>query len=280
MNGAASSLVMGWSPEDRARWTSITDFGDLLIETGDLDPVYIAIRGARLPREQLARLLVAYWCFYHLGCAAWLSEHEGDHFWRWMRVAAENTEPLPREVVSTGSRWPRSAERRHFRGLKCVRAVRMLSAVSPLWRVELLAGKLSEREVMDEVQGWPLFGPWIAFKAADMMERVWGAPIRFSPAVILMYDEPRKALDLLDPSDPQRSYGELLEHFSAAKAPPDRDRPCGPQEVETVLCKWKSMQGGHYWPGKDIREVREGLHGWGDTADRMRASAPQEVART
>ena len=73
----------------------IRDFGDALIETQDLDPIYSAITGARLPKPQLYRLLLAYWCFYHLGAASWISEWEGKQFWDWMRSAAENKTATP-----------------------------------------------------------------------------------------------------------------------------------------------------------------------------------------
>ncbi|GAG17632.1 unnamed protein product, partial [marine sediment metagenome] len=34
------------------------------------------------------------------------------------------------------------------------------------------------------------------------------------------------------------------------------------QEVETVLCKWKSHMNGCYPMGKDTREITEGLAPW------------------
>jgi hypothetical protein len=216
----------------------ILAFGHKLVTTRDLDPVYCAIFDARLPGDQLARLLLAYWCFYHLGSAAWISEHEGADYWRWMLVAAKNVGPEP--PAATGmQRWPRSAERRHFRGQKCFDAVTAISYMSPRDRLEGLAAMHSEREVMAEVQKWPMFGPWIAFKVADMLERCWGAHIHFDPDLVLMYDEPRKALDLLDPQEPKRAYQRLSSLMADRRAPPDLARRCGPQEVETVLCKWK-----------------------------------------
>lgn len=248
-------------------------FGDELIRTGDLDPVYIAIYGANLPEWQKARVLVGYWMFYHLGVAAWLSEQEGRSFWHWAIVAAENVQATP----TVGGRWPRSAERRHFRGQKCVDAVTWLARREPEELIHSLERHRTEVDVMAEVQQWPMFGPWIGFKAADMMERVWGSEVRFNPDIGLLYSEPRKALDMLDPENPQRVYQRISEHFESRPAPPRDDRPCGPQEVETVLCKWKSHIGGHYFVGKDIHEVREGLTQWGPTAERMKLAMPMRV---
>jgi hypothetical protein len=104
-----------------------------------------------------------------------------------------------------------------------------------------------------------------------------------------MYEEPRKALSLLAYGEAMGGtllhsdrttdwwYRSLLTYYSTKPAPPTGDRMCGPQEVETVLCKWESMMGGHYHIGKDIHEQREALHGWGETADRLLAAYPPEV---
>lgn len=283
---------------------SVTAFGEALIRTRDLDPVYVALYGARLPRDQLCRLLLAYLCFYHLGVAAWLSEWEEDGYWLWMTVAAEN-KVGPREAqgkVLSALRWPRAAERRHFRGQKCVDAVRWLAREfgRPEAPVEHLTltnlpgseGGLTEKVVMERVEAWPMFGPWVAFKAADMLERIMGVPVQFDRELGLMYEEPRKGLDLLaaegDPGVPPTPgvqpaqkwwHSYLLDQFSKFPAPPAGDRPCGPQETESVLCKWKSYMNGHYWVGKDIHEVRTALIGWGETASRLLTYMPEEVSR-
>lgn len=276
----------------------IQEFGDRLIQTGDLDPLYIGLVGAvnnGMEHDQLARWLLAYWCFYHAGVASHISELDKSDYWDRMELAAAN-ETSPRDFLdlppgnSHPHRWPRAAERRHFRGDKCVRAVKWLEANSvgiPEAAVMSLMPYITDRGIMTEVQKWPLFGPWIAFKAADMMERVWGLTIAFDHNLGLMYEEPRAALDLLrkvnptwtDPT-PENIYNKLLTYFSPRRAPPirsPRQRQCGPQEVETVLCKWKSYMGGHYHIGKDIREQREGLRGWGRTADLILRSYPAEV---
>lgn len=265
----------------------IHEFGDALIRTRDLDPVYCGLYEAALPRDQLCRLLLSYWCFYHLGAAAWMSEHYGADFWHAMDVAARNEDASP-----LGGRWPRAAERRHFRGQKCVEAVRWFSQQEPEIWVEqmvfdLYGAGLTDRIIMDRVQCWPMFGPWIAFKCADMAERCLGVPVQFDPDLGLMYAEPRKALDILAEEQggpdcvsvgPEGWYSHLLEYFGRHRAPPAMDRACGPQEAETVLCKWKSHMNGYYPVGKDIHEQRVALAGWGKTADRLLAVYPGEVA--
>lgn len=273
---------------------SIQEFGAALIKMRDLDPVYVGLVGAGLPEDQLKRWLLAYWCFYHAGAASWLSEQEKSRYWIWMAIAAENREGAADlaggKLPLKEDRWPRATERRHFRGEKCVDAVRSLTLRSP-GRPEKLVddlvagGDLTDAVVMQRVQLWPLFGPWIAFKAADMLERCLGVRVLFDPNLGLMYREPRAGIDLalteLDaPMSAEDFYRGLLYWFAGfGPAPPAGTRPVGPQEVETILCKWKSMRGGHYWVGKDVREVRAALAGWGETADRVLAAMPAEVER-
>lgn len=268
----------------------VRDFGDALVRTGDLDPVYIAMRSARLPEPQLCRTLLAYWCFYHLGAAAWLSEWEDQDYWHFMKVAARNPSTMapnnranywrPEHHAPQFDRWPRASERRHFRGAKCVQAVEWLqerATLGPESLVQHIATLKTERQVMDRVQRWPMFGPWIAFKAADMLERVYGAEVKFDPNIGLLYESPRAGLEQLAhwagttavDKSPRALYTNLLTYFSARRAPPSHDRPCGPQEVETILCKWDSHSRGGYRIGKDIREVSHALAGWGATADKM-----------
>jgi Alpha-glutamyl/putrescinyl thymine pyrophosphorylase clade 2 len=258
----------------------IRDFGIALIRSQDLDPVYTGLYRATLPKAQLERALLAYWCFYSLGFAAYASEFEGGDFWDRLLVAAANEEPSP-----VGGRWPRATERRHFRGAKCTGSIGWLSKQAPEYWVQSLMDATTEKQVMDRVNTWPMFGPWIAFKAADMMERVYGQLLTFDQNLGLMYDSPRKALDLLAADESfiavdksaEGLYQNLLRFFSSHRAPPGGDRYCNAQEVETILCKWGSMQSGHYHVGKDITEVRHALTGWGETATRILKVMPEEI---
>lgn len=247
----------------------IRPFGNALIATGDLDPVYVALYKAHLPVPQLQRLLLAYWCFYHLGLAAYLSEFKGDAYWEAMLRAADN-----KTLAPVGKLWPRATERRHFRGEKCVKAINWFSRNQPEFWVHSLARYKTETDVMAAVEEWPQFGPWIAFKAADMLERVMGQPIKFSENIGLMYESPREGLRVLQSwgggGTAEEFYAELMEHFGKLTAPPGYDRKCGAQEVETILCKWKSHVSGHYTVGKDIKEVAHTLAGgWGKTANKI-----------
>ena len=169
----------------------IYDFADQMIQTKDLDPVYCMLAQSDLDSDQVDRWLMAYLCFYHVGSASWLSE-QTDHYWDWMRLAAENTTPAP-----PGGRWPRASERRHFRGPKCVSAIEHFRRAPATKWISWLAANTTLKGVMDTAAGWPLFGPWAGFKAADLLEVVKGANIHFTDNIALIYKEPRACLDLL-----------------------------------------------------------------------------------
>jgi len=133
------------------------------------------------------------------------------------------------------------------------------------------------KEICSRVKEHSAFGPWIGFKVADMIDRVLGHPVNFDQAAIFMFKDPVKAVEMFWRQ--QTGYGEkarpkdlnavitqvvawLTGEFKDLKAPPIYDRPVGLQEVETVLCKWKSHMNGHYPLGKDTKEITEGLAPW------------------
>jgi hypothetical protein len=269
------------------RLPNIEEFGNYLLRTGDLDPLYIALAGAALEREQLKRWLFAYWCCYNAGVSSWLSEHTGDDYWYFFKIMASNTSPTP-----MGGRWPRGHERRHWRGEKAIESTEIFSNVykRPEVAVDfLISGAPKFTTIRERAISIPQFGPWIAFKAADMLERVMGIPIDFGDTEVMMYDQPYKSALIqwkLSPSynaeTPEKIAvakvaKELLVTFRGAMAPPDRKRPIGIQEIETILCKWKSHNNYAYPIGYDSIELRMGLAEWAPysaTAERLYDATP------
>jgi len=261
----------------------VEDFGRQLLASGDLDPVYVALHRMResehLDAEQLQRWLVAYWCCYHVGASCWLSQHAGRGFWQALLLAARNQEAAP-----TGGRWPRAAERRHWRGEAAERCVHDLATQYPNGPQHLVSYIISTSvwpmpfaELRQRVKRHHLFGDWIAFKVGDMLDRVLETPVDFSRASVFMYRDPAEAalmvwrakMQLPDSARPKNRQAALdgvvdylLDVFKDYKAPPRMDRPVGLQEVETILCCWKSHVRGHYPLFNDIDEIREGLEPW------------------
>lgn len=232
----------------------IYEFGRQLLETGDLDPVYILLWEAQLEPEFLQRFLIAYWAFYHVGTASWIVDQPD--YWGAMERAA-------------GSKyWPRSAERRHYRGENACKSVAYLKNRGVSGLFEPLLGVVCGMEYITQiVQTWVGFGPWIAFKVADMLERLDLADVRFTVDSVL-YDSPLKgARDLWaaeSGTPPPEDVGSwavehLMDNLGSYKAPPRYERLCNPQEMETCLCKHHSYLGGHYHVGEDVTACRRGL---------------------
>lgn len=258
---------------------TIEEFGGHLLNTNDLDPIYLALYDMRSlgywEKGQLARWLVAYWCFYHAGLASYLCEFKGQSFWQMMQVAAINEQPTPLD-----GRWPRGSERRHFRGKAGITAVRELSERyrEPEKMLYFIGtGENDYKSVAKRVKMHRGFGPWMAFKVCDMLDRVLQWQVNFDQAAVFMFDDPVKAAIMLwrqkggyyetvHPKDKGRVINEVVEYlinyFKDRQAPPAWDRPIGLQEVETILCKWKSHMNGHYPLNNDIDEIMEGLTPW------------------
>lgn len=242
-------------------------WGRRLIETNDHDPLYAALGQWDVKGSRLRRFMLAYWCCYSVGASWWLSQHSGTRFWEQLTIAAHNVKPSP-----LGGRWPRAHERRHWRGDKCVNSVLWLADrfKHPEEAVLSLEAARSLGDV-NRLMDWPQFGPWIAFKAADMLERVLGTDILFPEELITLYKDPREgaemAATIMDPQDeagfgPQDVVSTMLFAYSGIIAPGRPGRGCNIQEVETVLCKWKSARKGHYFIGKDTADHRAELLAW------------------
>lgn len=240
------------------------DFGRELLRTKDLDPVYVVLWKAQLDPALLRRWLLAYWCFYHVGTASWIATG-GVDYWPRMRTAAGSKD------------YPRSSERRHFRGGNARKSVEFLEKTDieglfrPIWLVGSFGPNhpTTAARIMEIVQQWVGFGPWIAFKVADMLERLALCPVQFDK-VTAMYEAPTAGAVLmwqtLRPNGVMTvsrardwSVSTLLQELDGELAPPRYERGINIQEVETILCKWKSYMVGHYEVGEDIHACRQGL---------------------
>lgn len=273
----------------------ILTFGRHLVTSGDLDPVYIALYRLLAVEggwglAQVQRWLVAYWCLYHCGAASFLSGKEGADFWEGLESAAVNDNPAP-----PGGRWPRGHERRHWRGRQAVLAWRLLKDTypQPELMVQYIIGAGHKFEdVAGRAKEHRSFGPWISFKICDMVDRVLGHRVDFTQAAVFMWEDPKKSALMLwrqhmrlpegaMPKDTQRAIDGVVEFlrekFAGYMAPPRQDRPIDLQEIETILCKWKSHMNGHYPLNNDIDEIMKGVVGWGKHADEFASAMPRAV---
>lgn len=270
---------------------SIEDFGKVLLESNDLDPVYCALHTMHssdiLYQEQLSRWILAYSCLYHCGAASYLSEFEGEAFFAALMVAARNEEPAP-----IGGRWPRGHERRHWRGGQAVASCQALwqryTTKPELFLMEIAGvgydfapgAAFTFKDISDRVRQHRGFGGWIAFKLADMVDRLGLRKVEFNYDDVTIYRDPVIAAERLvrmrngfpenaqvKPEAVKAVFEALEAHFADFGAPPLYDRPIGLQEVESILCKWKSHMNGHYPIYNDITEIREGIKPWAEQSE-------------
>lgn len=234
----------------------VLEFGQALLEAGDLDPVYNYLAESNYEETKLKRWLLAYSMFYHAGLSTQLCEMSVEEFWSFIK---EHLKILPR-----------GEERRHYRGEAAVLSVNSLCRYAPEEIVDFWYTDLSFKAVLANVQKLPLYGPWISFKMADMGERVLRLPIDFSDCELSIYREPRIGAAIVVHGDEKEPIGaegirEAVEYITSElnakgfKAPPWNDRPLNVQEAETILCKFKSHLHGHYPVGKDVEAVKKAL---------------------
>lgn len=284
---------------------SVEDFGKILLDSNDLDPVYVALYRMHsddiLDMAQLSRWILAYSCLYHCGAASYLSEFEGDNFFSQLMTAAKNEDAAP---APTGGRWPRGHERRHWRGGQAVASCQALHdryGFKPELFLADIAGvgfgmqpspePVPFRVISQRVQALRGFGSWISFKLADMIDRLGLQRVSFTFDEVTVYKDPVQAAERLvrqrngfpptaqvKPEAVKAVFAALEEHFADYPAPPLYDRPVGLQEVESILCKWKSHQNGHYPLYNDLTEIHSSLASWAEVSEVARyfkASMPK-----
>lgn len=233
------------------------EFGKHLLDAGDLDPVYTALWNAELPPHKLKRWLLAYWCFYHMGTASWIADRATGYWERFYEAANSKA-------------YPRCSERRHFRAANAVNSVIYLEneGLANLFGPLIDPKIQSAAEIMRKVRKWNGFGPWISFKVADMLERLDLCRVRFNVADVYLFESPLEGAKLLAEERgaevsqsqlPSWAVETLLKDFRGYKAPPRFERSLNAQEIETILCKWKSFKGGHYEIGEDVESCQKSL---------------------
>lgn len=239
---------------------SVVEFGRQLVETGDLDPIYVMLWKAKLERELLDRWTLAYLCFYHSGTCSWIVDQGKSNYWAAMLGAARS------------SLYPRGTERRHFRGELALKSVKWLAerGIESLYQPIRKPGILPLADVMRYVQTWVGFGPWVAFKAADFWERLGMARISFTNADTFLFDSPKEGArqvvaryangeHVTEEESPAWAFAYLKQNLGSMLAPPRYERKLNGQEAETILCKVVGHWEGRYEVGHDIHEARAGL---------------------
>jgi len=242
------------------------EFGKILLDTYDLDPLYVVLAQTSWKESTMFKFLLGYWTFYSAGVACSLANTPSKNYYKYMRE-------LDRV------RAPRGHERRHMRGAIFQNTVKGYEDFgAPEKVVERMIMGDTFQCVSNSVQHFKGYGPWISWKIADMKERVLQIPVDFGDAEIGVYRDPVKGAALIHFGDQKHPitteevhhvFEYMAPKFRQYKAPPYQDRPLNMQELETICCKYKSYINGHYPPGLDTKDIMEGLEGWGDLAEEL-----------
>lgn len=247
---------------DAVHFPAAVAFGRTLVESGDLDPVYIAVAGAKLSLAQRKRFVLAYACLYNVPLAGAMSEQAGDAFWNTLTAAAASSD------------YPRGSERRHWRGAASIASAAHLRAtggspenVVDMWFGHYGAGRRFA-DVVKRVSPFVGFGPWVTFKIADLGERVLEYPVNFDDCALGVYRDPAQGANLVlygdhsttaDLQDTDAALRALIASPLGKLVPRPGTRRFNVQEAETVLCKYKSHVKGSYPIGKDSKEYLQAL---------------------
>ena len=254
---------MSRAPDVLPTWQ---DFGTDLIMSYDLDPVYPVIVATNMDDDMRKRCCLAYWCFYHLGVASMIAERSSEYFYSEMRSQVTN-------------KCPRGMERRYFYGNLAWNTIEGLEKFgSPEEVVDMMTQHSCFQSVNIAAQSFYGFGDWIAWKIADMADRVLQIELDFSDTNLNIYKDPKQGAAyiltgdkkyLITEDELNGVVGDMETYYSGLLAPPFQDRPINIQEVETVLCKYKAHCLGFYPYGNDTIHIAKALKGWGDLAQSM-----------
>lgn len=262
---------------DLIDWTT---FCNKLLTTFDLDPIYVILTQADLPDNILKRWLLAYWCYYSSGPASYIAECPDFYDAMYDGFAGVD-------------QYPRGHERRHFRGNAGLEALQFLETYGPPEKVVdyiYEGGPLDFQSVANRAMKFKLFGPWIAWKIADMGERIMCYPIDFSNANLNMYKDPVQGAALytfgdwqhpIKPDEVHAAVYRAEKDLSRYTAPPFLDRPLNVQEIETCFCKYKAHVKGAYPINFDTLEITHTLKSgkWGDLAEELYHHMPNGAYR-
>lgn len=269
------------------------------MQTGDLDPIYVALNRVGFDEAQRNRWLTAYCAYYSAGVACYMSQFEGRIFWEMMMMAAKNLDEAP---TPFGGRWPRGHERRHFRGGQAEKGIADWAARhgdEPEDMFEFIARSAPNfAGVRDRALTHRSVGTWLSFKMVDLVDACMGGNIDQGDSTPFFYDAPRNSMlrqwreleGWPDTTVPKRGMeprvllgmndwlrGKLAGETSPHKPGQPLDNFC----LETIWCKHQSHLNGHYPLYNDIDEINAGLAPWApysEAAQRFLAAMPTKGA--
>lgn len=224
----------------------------LQVRTGDLDPAYPVLRELAevwdLDRDALCWLIALHVAYYHLGSAL---------------VAFSRTDGTARGVPANREGLqalglldlPTATERRGHRSrgplanhLLAIRETHLGGGYA--WHARSGWDWTRLNDQLVSVTG---NGRWAAYKTAELVQKVAGAPLVAADAGHRYSSGPRKGLELLFDDLPSGQGPEVIATLDKATA--DLSNMLGEPDlaqVETSLCDFHSLARGGYYLGHDI----------------------------
>lgn len=246
---------------DERLYQDALTFGRAMVVSRDLDPIYDMLRAlyAELELDHAARLwfTALYLAYYDLPSA----------------LTVFRACPEMAELPSWALTLPIAVERRNLRGgllpqnllsyrQLCTQAGGQYAFLTRGWGADPEQNFLRFWETAQRPWG---NGRWAAFKWADLVKNVHGAPLAAPDMRLEECSGPKEGL--------QRLYRTATEYVPTLNRLGSglRDRFARDgllldwEQLETVLCNFKSLAKGKYYVGHDIDELQERI----DTAPRL-----------
>ncbi len=241
-----------------------------LIETGELDPVYTMLCGARdsglVDENWLSRFCLYHLMFYDVGGAIKVA-HDNRPFWE-----------MVNERYAT---CRRGQERRHFRGENGLKAIASMKEGTPLGILTYVYQPGYSQVYKNISTHYSGFGPYFRLKWADYLNVVFRKRIDFTGLAYYMFEG---AMDGVRAIWPERRVDEGLEeireYISQYKDPFDGSRKCGNAEAETVACGVKVYCVNTTFKfGWDVRHLHETLdaHPIKGIASKLKRFVPKRI---
>ena len=241
-----------WYKDRTAQLRDFTQFGRMLIQSGDLDPQFPVLREIYKQLELDDNTALWFSClyltFYHLGSAI------------------EVWQLYPKPDVISKRHWiehlPYSKQRRCFRGndggLRQLNALIKASDGDLLkWLTNLVGdgGEEGWARVREGATEMPYHGPWSSYKFCDMVKFVHGYPITApdigtkpgATAGPIAGLASLTGLDRTRCAEDTQLYRDLLLYLQDQGAAVD-----GLDQMESILCDWQSLINGRYYLSHDV----------------------------
>lgn len=258
-------------------------WGRKCIEAGDLEPLDSAlshmVADGLMDRAQLSRWWIAFWGVYNIGAASYLSE-QTETFWSALYDAAANDEPSP-----LGERWPRGAERRHWRGQNAKTAVSWMWTNYPKGPEGIMDFLYQDGDFLKtkkRAKSLPQFGEWASFDVVytGLCHFGWSGHIPVNlDAFFRIPQQGAKEAGEYWGCTPDEALMRVMDGIVDVPVPPGHltKRMCRAGEAETIFCKWMHASHGSYYIGKDTRDMHATLTKWSTvspTAIALKARLP------